>query len=440
MEMTNPAKGTTKPSSAATEAEGTLARPEDHDDPPAAETPTGAAAVAPEVVVRAVTEFLRLESASGILLLAAAALAMLIVNSPVSHLYDALLDVPIEIRVSNLLLAKPLLHWVNDGLMAVFFLLVGLEIKREILDGELSDLPRVLLPAAAAVGGMALPALIFAYINRGDATALAGWAIPTATDIAFALGVLALFGKAVPVGLKLFLLTLAIMDDLGAVVIIAAFYTGNLAPSALAMAGLFIACLAILNYRGVNTVAPYILVGLCLWTAVLKSGVHATLAGAVLAMFIPLNVGKAAIASPLRQLESDLHPTVAYVVLPAFAFANAGVSLEGVTPAVLLGGIPLGIMLGLFAGKQIGIMATTWLMVKLGLARLPEEVDWLQIYGVSLLCGVGFTMSLFIGSLAFEHAGAEQRAAVRLGILCGSTLCGMAGYAVIRFALRQQKT
>lgn len=417
-----------------------MTTPGDRTDPAAAESPAGAATVAPEIVVRAVTEFLRLESASGILLLAAAILAMLIVNSPMSRLYDALLDVPIEIRFADLLLAKPLLHWVNDGLMAVFFLLAGLEIKREFLDGELSDSSRVLLPAAAAVGGMVVPALIFAYVNRGDPTALAGWAIPTATDIAFALGILALFGNAVPVGLKLFLLTLAIMDDLGAVLIIAAFYTGNLAPSALIMAGLFIACLAFMNHRGVNTTAPYILVGLCLWTAVLKSGVHATLAGAVLAMFIPLNPGKDATTSPLRQLESDLHPTVAYFILPAFAFANAGVSLEGVTPEVLFGGIPLGIMLGLFAGKQLGIMATTWLMVKLRLARLPEETDWLQIYGVSLLCGVGFTMSLFIGSLAFEHAGTEYSAAVRLGILCGSMLCGIAGWLVLRHALRPQST
>jgi NhaA family Na+:H+ antiporter len=413
-----------------------LTSPGDRSADRRADSPAGAEALAPEVIVRAAAEFLRLESASGILLFIAAVLAMLMANSPLSPLYAALLEVPIEIRVSELLLAKPLLHWINDGLMAVFFLLVGLEIKREIMDGELSSPSRVLLPAAAAAGGMIAPALIYAWFNRADPVALAGWAIPSATDIAFALGVLALLGKAVPIGLKLFLLTLAVLDDLGAVLIIAVFYSGNLAPSALAAAGLFIACLAIMNRRGVNTATPYLLVGACLWIAVLKSGVHATLAGAVLAMFIPLNRGSDSAVSPLRQLENDLHPTVAYVVLPAFAFANSGVPLAGIGPSVLLDGVPLGIVLGLFLGKQLGIVSATWFMVKLRFAPLPEGVDWRQIHGVSLLCGVGFTMSLFIGSLAFEHQGQEYGAAVRLGILAGSTLCGTCGYLVLRRALR----
>lgn len=411
-----------------------MTHPGDRDDPDS-RTPTGT--LVPQVVRRAVGEFLRLESAGGIVLFVAAVLAMILANSPLSHVYGRLLELPISLRVLDLHFAKPLFLWINDGLMAVFFLLVGLEIKREFLDGELAEPSRILLPSAAAAGGMLVPALIYLWFNHGNEFALAGWAIPTATDIAFALGVLALLGNAVPIGLKLFLLTLAVLDDLGAVVVIAIFYSSDLSPAALVAALVLIACLALLNGRGVNATIPYLLVGGLLWIAVLKSGVHATLSGMVLAMFIPLNKEDDA-NSPLRRLEDGLHPWVAFLVLPVFAFANAGVSLAGLSPGVFLGSVPLGIALGLFLGKQLGIMATTWLIVKLRWARLPEHVDWLQLYGVALLCGIGFTMSLFIGSLAFEHGGQEYGTDVRLGILAGSTLCGVAGYLVLRYALRNK--
>jgi len=383
-----------------------------------------------------VGEFLALESASGILLFMAALLALLAANSPLGDGYESLLALPLGIHVAGFGFTKPLLLWINDGLMALFFLVVGLEIKREFLDGELADPARVLLPAAAAVGGMIAPALIYAWFNRGDGIAMAGWAIPTATDIAFALGVLALFGRAVPIGLKLFLLTLAVLDDLGAIVIIALFYSIELSPVALTAAAAMIVVLALLNRRRVNALAPYLLFGLLLWLSVLKSGVHATLAGVVLALFIPLNRGTD--RSPLHRLEGALHPAVAFFVLPVFAFANAGVSLEGLSPAALLGGVPLGIALGLFFGKQIGVMAASWLLVASGRANLPEGVDWFQLYGVALLCGIGFTMSLFIGSLAFGHDGQEFGAMVRLGVLAGSTVCGVAGYLVLRVALTKK--
>lgn len=383
---------------------------------------------------RAITEFLRLESAVGILLFVCALAALAMVNSPLEFLYQGLLTTPIAVQVGNLQIAKPLLLWINDGLMAVFFLLVGLELKREILEGELSEPAQVALPAAAALGGMAAPALIYVFLNRHNGIALQGWAIPCATDIAFALGVLALLGRNVPSPLKLFLLTLAIIDDLGAIIIIAVFYSGDLSVWAFALAAVLIAALAVMNWRGVTTVSPYILVGVLLWVAVLKSGIHATLAGVVLAMFIPMRNREDPQHSPLRQLENDLHPAVAFGILPAFAFANAGVPLAGITPGTLLGSVPLGIGLGLFIGNQAGILLTVWLAVRLGFARLPEGVNWLQMYGLAMLCGIGFTMSLFIGSLAFEHAGPAYPTQVRLGILMGSLLSGCGGYTVLRFA------
>lgn len=389
---------------------------------------------------RAITEFLRLESAVGILLFGCAVMALLMVNSPLDFLYNGLLTTPIAVRVGDFQIAKPLLLWINDGLMAVFFLLVGLELKREVMDGELSDPAQVALPALAALGGMAMPAILYVLINRHDGVALQGWAIPCATDIAFALGVLALLGRNVPSGLKLFLLTLAIIDDLGAIIIIAVFYSGDLSPWAFAVAALLVAMLAVMNWRGVSTVSSYILVGVLLWAAVLKSGIHATLAGAVLALFIPLRDADNPGHSPLRQLEDDLHPAVAFGILPAFAFANAGVSLSGITPETLLGGVPLGIGLGLFLGKLVGIMAIVWLSVRVGLARLPDGVNWLQMYGLSMLCGIGFTMSLFIGSLAFEHGGPDYGTEVRLGILLGSALSGCAGYAVLRLAAQRSES
>ena len=323
----------------------------------------------------AIKDFLRLESASGILLLAAAVLAMVVENSPAQPYYGALLDTPVEIRIGAFEIAKPLLLWVNDGLMALFFFLVGLELKREVLRGELSDPARVTLPVLAAVGGMATPAAIYAFVNWGDPVAMKGWAIPSATDIAFAMGVLALLGDRVPNALKLFLLTLAIVDDMGAIVIIALFYTADLSLLSLGVAGVALLLLAILNRRGVVSLVPYALVGLVMWAAVLKSGVHATLAGVLVALFIPLRGADEEGESPLEKLEHDLHPSVAFLILPLFAFMNTGVSLDGLSWASLLAPVPLGIAAGLFLGNQLGVFGFSWLAVKLGLGRLPAVVS-----------------------------------------------------------------
>jgi NhaA family Na+:H+ antiporter len=387
------------------------------------------------MISKALKEFFSLESAGGILLIAAALLAMIVVNTPARPFYDMLLNLPIEIRIAEFELAKPLLLWINEGLMAVFFLLVGLEIKREVLEGELSQLSRIALPAIAAAGGMLLPALIYAVINRGNPIALSGWAIPTATDIAFALGVLALLGSRVPNGLRLFLLTLAILDDLGAVMIIALFYTSDLSPASLLLAAGAIAVLFVLNRRGVLQIAPYILVGGLLWIAVLKSGVHATLAGVVLAFFIPLRSQGGADESPLCKLERDLHPSVSYGILPLFAFANTGISLQGLTIASLANPIPLGIALGMFLGKQAGVFGFSWAAIKLKLGTLPERTGWASLYGLAVLCGIGFTMSLFISSLAFEKVGSGLAVDDRLGILVGSLSSAAAGYLILRRAL-----
>jgi NhaA family Na+:H+ antiporter len=387
-------------------------------------------------------EFLRLEASGGILLLGAAVLAMVLNNSPLSPYYDALLQTPVEVRVGALRIDKPLLLWINDGLMAVFFLLVGLEVKREMLEGQLRGLQRIALPGTAALGGMLVPALVYFLLNRDDPLALDGWAIPTATDIAFALGVLALLGNRVPQALKLFLLTLAIFDDLGAIVIIALFYTGDLSVTSLALAGLGVAGLLALNLSGVRKPAAYVLVGLFVWVSVLKSGVHATLAGVALALAIPLRPAPGSDLSPLREMEHALHPWVAFGILPLFAFANSGVALAGLGLEALLHPVPLGIALGLFLGKQAGVLGFAWLAVRLGIARLPQGVGWLSLYGVSVLCGIGFTMSLFIGSLAFEMGGPHMESGDtlqvvndRLGILTGSFLSAVVGYAVLRYAL-----
>ena len=374
-------------------------------------------------------EFLKKESASGILLMGAAVLAIIIANSPLAPFYTALLDIPVEIKVGTLHIAKPLILWINDGLMAIFFFLIGLELKRELLEGELSDPKKIILPAFAAVGGMLIPALIYAAFNWNDAEALKGWAIPTATDIAFALGILAIFGKRVPIALKIFLVSLAIMDDMGAIIIIAIFYTSDLSVASLVIAIVSLFILATFNIKNLKSLTPYILVGIVLWIAVLKSGVHATLAGVALAFFIPLKTDSEDESSLSKTLEHDLHGSVSYVIIPIFAFANAGVSLDGLSLNTLLEPIPLGIILGLFFGKQIGVMLFSFLAVKSGLARLPEGINWKQLYGVSFLCGVGFTMSLFIGSLAFEQGGTEATLMNdRLGILVGSTISAIAGY------------
>lgn len=386
------------------------------------------------MVIDKVNEFLRLESAAGIVLLSAAVLAMLAVNSPADGLYDALLATIVEIRVGDFQLEKPLLLWINDGLMSIFFFLVGLEIKREFLAGELSDPARVVLPAIAALGGMAVPAAIYAAINAGDPAAIRGWAIPSATDIAFALGVLALLGSRVPQSLKLFLMTLAIIDDLGAIIIIAVFYTDNLSLSSLVVAAGAIIGLFVLNRRGVLNLVSYLLVGLVLWVAVLKSGVHATLAGVVTAFFIPFKAEKRESETQLEKLEHDLHPVVTYCILPLFAFANSGIPFNNISMEAITHPVSLGIAAGLFFGNQIGVFGFSWLAIKMGIARLPEEIGWLQLYGVALLCGVGFTMSLFVGSLAFAQGGNGIGVDDRLGILAGSLVSGIAGYLVLRFA------
>ncbi|HEX9184623.1 MAG TPA: Na+/H+ antiporter NhaA [Burkholderiales bacterium] len=379
-------------------------------------------------VVVAIKDFLALESAGGILLACAALAAMLLANSPLDHLYLRFLDTPVEVRIGNFEIAKTTLLWINDGLMAVFFFLVGLELKREAMEGELSSRAQIMLPALAAAGGMAAPAAIYAWINWGDPLTLHGWAIPAATDIAFALGVLSLFGNRVPVGLKVFLLTLAILDDVGAIVIIALFYTDNLVPGSLGIAAAALAALLVLNRAGVQRAAPYLLVGLVLWASVLKSGVHATLAGIALAFFVPRKAG--------RMLEHDLHPPVAYVILPLFAFANAGVPLAGLSLDSLMAPLPLGIIAGLVLGKSLGIFGVSWLAIRGGLAPMPAGATWGSLFGLSLLCGVGFTMSLFIGGLAFEGLGPEYAVMTRLGILAGSLIAALAGYAVLRATLR----
>ncbi|HEN8734806.1 MULTISPECIES: Na+/H+ antiporter NhaA [Pseudomonas] len=382
------------------------------------------------------TRFFQLEAASGLLLIAAAVLALIINNSPLSDLYGGLLDVPVAVQVGALNIAKPLLLWINDGLMALFFLLIGLEVKREVVDGHLSKPSQVILPATAAVGGMVVPALIYWFINRDNPAAVAGWAIPTATDIAFALGVLALLGKRVPVSLKLFLMTLAIIDDLGAIIVIALFYSGTLSSVSLLLAAACLVVLVAMNRLGVVKLGPYMIVGLILWVCVLKSGVHATLAGVALALCIPLRTRNAE-SSPLLALEHALHPWVAYAILPIFAFANAGVSLAGMTVDSFTHPVPMGITVGLLLGKTVGVFGLTWVAVKLRLAALPAGAGWGQILGVAILCGIGFTMSLFVGSLAFAPGSSEYAGMDRMGILTGSFFAAVIGYAVTAMASRK---
>ncbi len=384
------------------------------------------------MIVDKLKEFLHLEAASGIILLLASVLAMIAENSPADIYYNALLDIPVAIIFGEFEIAKPLLLWINDGLMAIFFFLIGLEIKREALAGELSDPSKVVLPIIAAVGGMAVPAVIYATINWGDPVSIKGWAIPSATDIAFALGVLALLGSRVPQALKLFLMTLAIVDDLGAIIIIALFYTTDLSVTSLIIAAAAILLLFAMNRKGILGLAPYLLVGIVLWAAVLKSGVHATLAGVVTAFFIPFKKAPGESHTQLERLEHDLHPSVAYGILPIFAFANAGIAFDGIGADSFLHPVPLGIATGLFFGNQIGVFGFSWITIKLGISKLPAEVSWTQLYGVSALCGIGFTMSLFVGSLAFEQGG-PNAVDDRLGILIGSMLSGILGYLVLRF-------
>jgi NhaA family Na+:H+ antiporter len=371
------------------------------------------------------------EAFPGILLMCAAVIALLIDNSPLAWLYDAVLNIPVAVQVSAVKINKPLLLWINDGLMAVFFLLVALEIKQELLEGKLSTWKQSALPLFAALGGMAVPAIIYTALNYNDAEAIRGWAIPAATDIAFALGVLALLGSRVPVALKVFLLAVAIIDDLGAILIIAFFYTENISLMALAVAAVGTALLGVLNQTGVNRLWPYLLVGVVLWVAVLKSGVHATLAGVVVGLLLPIRGKTDADPSLVKNLTHTLHNPVNLVIMPIFAFANAGVNLAGFSLGALLAPLPLGIMLGLFVGKQIGVLGLAWVAVKSGIAKIPDGVDWSHIYGAALLAGIGFTMSLFIGNLAFSDP--EQAAGVRIGVLSGSIMSGVAGYMILRY-------
>ena len=385
-----------------------------------------------------IVTFLKMESAGGILLMLAAAVAMVFANSFLAPVYEKLLTMPVKVQIGALDFDKPLLLWINDGLMAVFFFVVGLELKREFLEGELSDRRNIILPGVAAAGGMAGPALIYFALNAGDPAALRGWAVPVATDIAFALGVLAILGSRVPIALKVFLTSLAILDDIGAIVIIAAFYTAGISVSALLVAAGCVLALALLNFRGSGSHSLYLFVGLILWAALLKSGIHATLAGVILALFIPMRSGTDPAVSPLKALEHDLHTVVAFIILPVFAFANAGVDFGGIAADQLLHGVTIGIALGLFAGNQIGIFALSWLFVRLRLASLPAGVTWTGLYGVSALCGIGFTMSLFIGRLAFGDSAAPEIVDERLGIIAGSLLSGAVGYAVLRTGLRSR--
>ena len=388
--------------------------------------------------ITAFREFLHKESAAGLLIITAAALAIIAENTPLKTLYDALLGTPVGIRIGALAIDKPLLLWINDGLMAIFFFLVGLEIKREILDGELSEPSRIALPAIAALGGMIVPAAFYAYFNQGDPVAMSGWAIPMATDIAFALGILALLGSRVPVALKVFLLTLAIIDDLGAIIIIALFYSTDISTLPLAIAAVVLVVLFAMNRTGVMKIAPYILAGVVLWVALLKSGVHATLEGVMLAFFIPLKKGGREQNSPLHHLEHMLHPYVAFLIMPVFAFANAGIPLGDLSLDYMIEPVPLGIIAGLFLGKQIGVFGFAWLASILRIGRLPAGVSWLQLYGVSILCGIGFTMSLFISSLAAEQVGTGLINQQRFGIVAGSLLSADAGNLVLSYALRNK--
>ena len=384
------------------------------------------------------TRFFQMESAGGLLLMAAAVLAILVANTPLQRYYQLLLDVPVAVQLGQLKVAKPLLLWINDGLMAVFFFLIGLELKREVLEGELADKRNIVLPGIGAVGGMAIPALVYILFNRGDALALQGWAIPAATDIAFALGILSLLGSRVPVSVKIFLTSLAIFDDIGAIVIIALFYTAKLSYVALAVVGASIIVLFIMSRLKVEARSLFILVGVIMWTAMLKSGVHATLAGVVLALFIPLKSRLNPDHSPLKSLEHDLHSVVAFFILPVFAFANAGISLAGMSADQMLHGVSVGVALGLFVGKQLGVFLFCAAAIKLGLTRLPGGMNWRALYGTAAMTGIGFTMSLFIGSLAFEGGGLDRLFDERLGIIIGSLASGILGYAVLRSVFKER--
>ncbi len=379
------------------------------------------------------------DAAGGILLVVAAMLAMLMANTPLNIFYTDLFSTPVAIQFGGFSINKPLLLWVNDGLMAIFFFLVGLEVKREILEGHLQSKEQIMLPAIGAIAGIAIPAVIYVAFNIDEPVGINGWAIPAATDIAFALGVYSLFGRMLPITLKLFLLSVAIFDDIGAIIIIALFYSAELSTTSLVIGAVGLCVLFIFNRLQVKSTSMYILVGVVIWAAVLKSGVHATLAGFAMALFIPLNGKNRSGQRMLGHLEHKLHPWVSFLILPIFAFANAGVTLVGTTTEQIFNPIVIGVMLGLFVGKQIGIFGACYLAVKTGFAKLPKGVTFQQLYGASILCGIGFTMSLFIGSLAFETVSVDYLNSVKVGVLAGSILSAILGGIVISKSARKFK-
>lgn len=384
--------------------------------------------------------FIHLESSASIMLIGATVLAMLIKNSDLAELYNSFLSIEGQVRISNLNLEKPLFLWVNDGWMVIFFFVVGLEIKHEILHGHLSDRSQLLLPLFGAIGGIVMPALIYIAFNWSDPNGIKGWAVPTATDIAFALGVLSVVGSKVPVSLKVFLMTLAILDDLIAIIIIALFYTSGLTLSSLLAAAVVISLMACLKFFKVKDSFPYLLLGAILWVCVLKSGVHATLAGVITALFISSQTEPGRQQSPAKDLIEDIHPWLVFLILPMFALVNAGISFEGLNIARLAEPVPLGIALGLFVGKPLGVMLCVGLVLLLGLARMPQGVTWTHLFGVAMLCGIGFTMSLFVGSLAFAEGGSGYARIDRLGILLGSLLSAVAGYFILKLSIKDTNT
>jgi NhaA family Na+:H+ antiporter len=390
-------------------------------------------------MLKTIDNFMKKESSAGVLLILVTILALFLENSFLTDFYTKFLHTPIEVRFGGLHIAKPLLLWVNDGLMAIFFFLIGLEVKREVMEGHLSSIKQVTLPTIAAIGGMVVPALVFVFFNKGDDFAMNGWAIPTATDIAFALGILSLLGPRVPVSLKIFLMALAIIDDLGAIVIIALFYTNELSTMSITVAAIALTALLVANRMNVAAKSIYIVIGIILWISVLKSGVHATLAGVALAFMIPMNSKdkEGNSFSMLKEMEHGLHNWVSFIILPLFAFVNAGVYLQDISLNEMSGSVPMGIMLGLFLGKQLGVFGFSFIAIKMGIASLPKDSNWLLLYGVSVLTGIGFTMSLFVDSLAFNDTQLFHYAD-KLAILIGSFLSGIVGYTILKVATKNK--
>lgn len=382
-------------------------------------------------MVQLIQRFLKLESAGGILLLFSAAVAMLLANSPLSSQYNDFLNLPVSLQIGSFSINKTLIHWINDGFMAVFFVLVGMEVKKELFEGALSSYQQAIFPAIAAVGGMIVPALVYWFIAKQDPSLANGWAIPMATDIAFALGIMALLSKQVPLPLKIFLLALAIIDDLGAIVVIALFFSHELSVQALIFSGISILTLVLLNRFRVSALCAYMVVGAILWASVLKSGVHATLAGVIIGFCIPLKGKKG--ERPLHDFEHILTPWSSFVILPLFAFANAGVSFDGIDVSMISSPLLLAIACGLIIGKPVGVFGFSYISVKLGLAKLPDGINFKQIFAVAVLCGIGFTMSMFLASLAFDaDAGESVNTLSRLGILLGSTVSATLGYLFLK--------